>query len=359
VSGPAASAGGGFSPIIGGAGGFGGGLPTSVGMSALLGGGAVGHAAGGGGILPALMSAGRPGAAPTGVAGILKNFKGMNWGGLTHGPDVYSTDANGSDIESQGRITGVNGVAGAALFTGGSMLAQQGLLGSSRGTWGGVGMGAAGGAMIGMQMGGPLGAAIGAGAGALAGIGEKIAGVETSEAEAKRLIKQIYGLTIDTKMARQIADLAKQKYGNTVSMAVRSPEVRQLLQLYAESTGQKSNLFLNDPHGANLTQAGNTLYQSAVNVNGVGYTYASNLPVMGPAGGGQIPTGNPYGGYGSPSITLNVNGQSAADLLEGRAAASISGNPRLVADSSVEGSGQSAARISGANTWLSPGTVAF
>ena len=356
VSGQAASVSGGFSPIIGGAGGIGLGGGPSMGLPALLGGGAAGNAAGGG-ILPALMSAGRPGGAPTGMAGILKNFKGMNWGGLTHGPDVYSTDANGSDIESQGRITGVNGVAGAALFTGGSMLAQQGLLGSSRGTWGGVGMGAAGGAMIGMQMGGPLGAAIGAGAGALAGIGEKLAGVETPENEAKRLIKQIYSLTINDQTARQIAELAKQKYGNSVSMAVRSPEVRQILQLYAESTGQKSGLFLSDPHGVNLTQAGGVLNQSAVYNNGTAYTYASNLPVLGPAGGGIIPTGNPYAGSGP--VIVQVSAEQTANLWSTGTAAAIAGGPRAVADSAVNGQMAGSARINGANTMLSPDTVAF
>ena len=237
------------------------------------------------------------------------------------------------------------------------MLAQQGLLGSSRGTWGGVGMGAAGGAMIGMQMGGPLGAAIGAGAGALAGIGEKIAGVETPENEAKRLIKQIYSLTINDQTARQIAELAKQKYGNSVSMAVRSPEVRQILQLYAESTGQKNNLFLNDPHGVNLTQAGGVLNQSAVYNNGTAYTYASNLPVLGPAGGGIIPTGNPYAGSGP--VTVQVSAEQTANLWATGTAAAIEGGSRAVAASAVNGQAASASRISGANVMLSPDTVAF
>jgi hypothetical protein len=311
VSGPAASAGGGFSPIIGGAGGFGGGLPTSVGMSALLGGGAVGHAAGGGGILPALMSAGRPGAAPTGVAGILKNFKGMNWGGLTHGPDVYSTDANGSDIESPGRITGVSGVAGAALFTGGSMLAQQGLLGSSRGTWGGVAEGTLGGAAIGFQMGGPLGAAIGGGVGLGIGLGEKIAGVESPESEAKRLIKSLYGVSIDTSMAKQIVSIAQSKYAGHVSIAVRDQDVRKMLELYAQGTGQKMPLSATTPRGGSLAEQGGNLYQQASYVNGTPYTFQSSLPVLGGLGGGTYPTpGSPNtAGGGGTTIALNINGQ--------------------------------------------------
>ena len=218
-------------------------------------------------------------------------------------------------------------------------------------------MDAAGGAMIGMQMGGPLGAAIGAGAGALAGIGEKIAGVETPENEAKRLIKQIYGLTIDNNTARQIAAMAKQSYGGAVSVAVRSSEVRQLLQLYAESTGQKSNLFLNDPHGVNLVQAGGRLNQSAVYNNGTPYTYASNLPVMGPAGS-PIPTGNPYAG-GATYLTLNLNGQSAADVLEGRVGPALASNSRMVASSWVDGGMASSSRLNGAIMMLSPNVAAL
>ena len=98
-------------------------------------------------------------------------------------------DGNLSQID-KGKITGMHGAAGAAMFSGGMMVAQQGLLGSSRGTWGGVAEGTAGGAAIGFSLGGPLGAAIGAAAGFGIGIGEKLAGVETKENEAKRLVKQ-------------------------------------------------------------------------------------------------------------------------------------------------------------------------
>ena len=126
-------------------------------------------------------------------------------------------------------------------------------------------------------------------------------------------------------MAKQIVDMAKQKYGNSVSMAVRSPEVRQLLQLYADSTGQKSNLFLNDPHGVNLVQSGGSLYQSAVYNNGTPYSYASNLPTMG-FGGATIPTGNPFAG----GVTVTVSPEQTANLWATGVAAGIAGSPRQV-----------------------------
>jgi hypothetical protein len=315
VSGVAESVGGGFSPMIGGgAGGLGGGLLTSAGIPTFMGGGAAGRAAGGGfNPLAMVLGGGRSGggASAPNFAGMLKNFKGTNWGSFTHGPDVYSTDANGSDIESQGKITGVNGVAGAALFTGGTMLAQQGLLGSSRGTWGGVAEGTLGGAAIGFQMGGPLGAAIGGGVGLGIGLGEKIAGVESPENEAKRLIKSLYGVSIDTSMAKQIVSIAQSKYAGHVSIAVRDPDVRKMLELYAQGTGQKMPLSATTPRGGSLAEMGGNLYQQQSYVNGVGYTFASNLPVMGGPSGGTYPTpGSPNtSGGGGTTIALNINGQ--------------------------------------------------
>jgi hypothetical protein len=324
-----ASFGGGFSPLIGGgAGGIGGGLLTSAGIPTFMGGGAAGRAAGGGfNPLAMVLGGGRSGggASAPNFAGILKNFKGMNWGGFTHGPDVYSTDANGSDVESQGKITGVNGVAGAALFTGGTMLAQQGLLGSSRGTWGGVAEGTLGGAAIGFQMGGPLGAAIGGGVGLGIGLGEKIAGVESPEAEAKRLIKSLYSVNIDTAMAKQIVGIAQSKYAGHVSIAVRDPDVRKMLELYAAGTGQKFPLSATTPRAGSLAEQGGNLYQQATYTYGVAGTLPSNLPVMGfgNAGGTSYPApGSPDTSAGmGTTIALNINGQPIT--------------PEFVADSSM------------------------
>ena len=307
---------GGFSPLIGGAAG---GLLTSAGIPTFMGGSTAGRAAGGGfNPLAMVLGGGRSGggASAPNFAGILKNFKGTNWGSFTHGPDVYSIDANGSDIESQGKITGVNGVAGAALFTGGTMLAQQGLLGSSRGTWGGVAEGTLGGAAIGFQMGGPLGAAIGGGVGLGIGLGEKIAGVESPENEAKRLIKSLYSVSIDTAMARQIVSIAQSKYAGHVSIAVRDPDVRKMLELYAQGIGQKMPLSATTPRSGSLAEMGGNLYQQQSYVNGVGYTFASNLPVMGggPSGGAsQNPVSS--GAGGDSYISVNVNGEGLASFM--------------------------------------------
>ena len=83
----------------------------------------------------------------------------------------------------------MHGVAGAAVFAGGTMLAERGLMGSSAGTWGGVAEGTAGGAAIGFTMGGPRGAAIGAGVGLGIGLGEKALGVKSLQQTAHAAVR--------------------------------------------------------------------------------------------------------------------------------------------------------------------------
>src|SRR5579883_2504272 len=224
---------------------------------------------------------------------------------------VWSQQAwDASDSSFWGGVQGIakSPAAGAA----GMMLAMNGLFGSSRGTWGGIAQSTAGGALIGEQIGGPLGAAIGAGAGFLAGLGEKLFGVESPENEAKRLVKQIYSISIDTAMARKIVSIAQQKYANHVSIAVRDPEVRKMLQLYAEGTGQKFPLSATTPVGGSLVEQGGRLYQQASYVNGVPYSFQSSLPVLGGLGAGNVypnPGGPVTSGGGGVNLALNINGQ--------------------------------------------------
>jgi hypothetical protein len=209
--------------------------------------------------------------------------------------------------------------------------------------------------MIGFQMGGPLGAVIGGAAGALIGIGEKIAGVETPEREAARLIRSIYGHQIkdNSTTIQQIVAMAKQSYGGNIGVAVRSAPVRELLQLYADSTGQRSgSLLAMQVHSANLAESGGRLYQTATYRNGTPYTYGSYLPTLGPSGG-SMPTAGPRGG----SVTVMVSPEATQDLWRTGTAQAISGNPGGVAQAAVTGAGQSSARLNSAMTYLSPSTV--
>lgn len=192
-----------------------------------------------------------------------------------------------------------------------------------------------------------MGAAVGAGVGFAIGLGEIIAGVESPENEAKRLVKQIYGVKIDDGVARQIVAIAQQKYGNHVSMAVRAPEVRQLILLYSEATGQKMPLSSTTPRAASLVEQGGKLFQAPTYQDGTAYTFKSNLPVAG---------GYATGSYPSPSsVVLNLNGQSAADLLEGRIANTV--NPSYVQDQFSQASNSSYGRLSNSAMMQQPNLI--
>ena len=328
-----------ISGIVGGPGG----TPGFAGPVRTVG----GSSSGGGASMGGGSRSGGGGASIGGFANLFKNLKTTDWGGFTRSGVVYGAgtgDVNGAGASSPGHISGMHGAAGAAVFAGGSMLAQQGLLGSSRGTWGGVAEGTVGGAAIGMSLGGPLGAAIGGAAGLGIGLGEKLAGVETKENEAKRLVKQIYAISIDNALAKQIAGVAQQSYGGNVGMAVRSDQVRDLLRLWAQSMGQKTSLTALTPHAASLIEANGKLYQGAVYDNGHAYTYASGLPTYGGVQSETLPTASPYAG----NVNVTLNPQQTVDLWKTGTTQAMSGNPRLVSGAAAAGDQMSASRVSSA-----------
>jgi hypothetical protein len=318
-------------------------------------------AAGGRGFNPLAMligggkAASGGGSAVGGFAGILKNLKGADWGGLTRSGVGYNPDGTMNDQwgnPTDNHVTGVNGIAGAALGGGGMMLASAGLLGANRGTWGGIAEGTAGGAMIGYQQGGALGALIGGAAGFAIGGIEKLLGIISPETKAKQMVKQIYGVSINDATAKQIASIATQKYGGNVSVAVRDPDVRKMLMLYAQGTGQKFPLSAATPQGGSLAEQGGNLYQQASYVNGVATTFQSNLPVLGGLGGGNnYPTpGGPAAGAGMGplSISMNIGGSDAASFLTGQVV-----TPGYVADASMAAQNASYGRVqASANTQL-------
>jgi len=236
-----------------------------------------------------------------GFSKTLSNLKGTVW-------NQQAWDASGGGFGGGVQAIAKSPAAGAA----GMMLAMNGLFGSSRGTWGGIAQSTAGGALIGEQIGGPLGAAIGAGAGFLAGLGEKLFGVESPENEAKRLVKQLYSINIDNSMAKQIAGIAQQKYAGHVSIAVRDPDVRKMLMLYSEATGQKMPLSATTPQSASLAEMGGKLYQQATYVNGSPYAFQSNLSVLGGYATGTYPSSGPM------MLQVNVQGQGAAQFVAGQ-----------------------------------------
>ena len=244
---------------------------------------------------------------------------------------------------------GASPLARAGAGAAGSMLAQAGLLGNTRGTAGGVFEGMLGGAGVGFSMGGPLGAGIGAAAGLGIGLGEVIAGVESPRNEAKRLVTSLYHITISNSTADQIVQTANQSYAGHVSLAVRSPEVRHMLGLYAAGTGQ-SNLFgasANDPHGASLVESGGRLMQQATYQYGNAFTQSSNLPVY-----GGVPS-QTLGSPGGMNLSLNIGGTDAAKFLQGNVV-----SPDVISTQYAQAMNGSNGRVSQALMMSEPGSIA-
>jgi hypothetical protein len=278
--------------------------------------------------LATLFGGAAGGSGSNGLSGIVSNLKRTNWGNFKRSPSnpIYGTDENGNDVQtgdSGGKITGVGGVAGAAMLAGGTMLAQQGLLGNSRGTWTGTAEGTAGGAAIGFQMGGPLGALIGGAAGFGIGIGEMIAGVKSPQREAHDDIKSIYGVDIpqNSGTIKQVVQIAQSQFGGQIAVAVRSPSVRQLVMLYSEATGQKMPMSATTPYAGSLVEQGGKLYQQASYQDGQAHAYASNIPTLGGIAAGTYPTPggpNTAGGSGATYLSLNISGNDAANFMTGQ-----------------------------------------
>jgi hypothetical protein len=278
----------------------------------------------------------------TGPAGLLGALKG-GWAGLGsaigyHGAQGWTAGVGNSPgtIASSVASSPLAGISG-------MMLGEAGLFGSRRGTAAGIIESGAGGALIGEQYGGPVGAAVGAAAGILAGGIEMAIGDVSPEQKAKQLCKQIYGLNIDNQMAQQIAQIAQSKYGGNVTVAVHSPEVRQMLGLYAAGTGQKMPLSATTPQAGSLAEQGGKLYQQATYQYGNAYSYSGNVPVL----GGVSSTVNP--GASQPmSLSLNVGGQDLNSFMAGNvitpdviqdqvASAWAAGNGRVTSSASMQG----------------------
>ncbi|MGA2144113.1 MAG: hypothetical protein ABSH49_04030 [Bryobacteraceae bacterium] len=120
-----------------------------------------------------------------------------------------------------------------------------------------------------MQFGGPMGALLGAGMGAAAGfgigLGEKLAGIKSPAIKAANDIKQIYGVDIpeNSGTIKQVVGIAQSQFGGDIAVAVRSPNVRQLVMLYSKATDQKMPLSASTPYAGSLVEQGGNLYQQA------------------------------------------------------------------------------------------------
>jgi hypothetical protein len=286
-----------------------------------------GGAAGGWGTPPFVPST--RGGGWSGLLGGWKDFLGFG-GGVQYAPGkavTWEAATMGQKLSALGRSN--------AALVGGATLALMGL---QRGGVSGLAMTTAGGTMIGFRYGGPLGAAIGAGIGAVAGLVRLF--VKGAEEKAREKIKATYGVDIrDKGVLKQIVDIAKQGFGGNLEAAIRSQQIRDLVELYALSTGQSTWGLPATVRPVSLLQQGGGLFQSS-----------SGGLTLAPLGGGT-PSAT-----AAPTV-INITVPGAKEFFEKETVRVVVENPRAVQSAAMTATKASAGRREMTGLQLSPGLI--
>jgi hypothetical protein len=269
----------------------------------------------------------------------LKSFFGIG-GSVQLAPGVATT----WEAATLGQKLSSIGKSNAALMAG-AMLAFDGL---RRGGFTGMAETTAGGAMIGFKFGGPLGAAIGAAAGLVAGIVRLF--VKGAEEKAKAKIKALYGVDISDKgVLKQIVDTAKSAFGGNLDLAIRSPQIRDLIQLYAMTTGQKPTGMPGTVTPVSLVETGGSLFQSPSYSNGSSLPGLSGLPSLDKIGGGTPSAAGP--------TVINITVPGAKEFFEKETVRMVVENPRAVQSAAMTATKANAGRREMTGLQLSPGLI--
>lgn len=271
------------------------------------------------------------------------------------------------------------GARGTAERVGGAGMAAYGFAGKYLGVMGAAGVGlaadglrrggakgmfetAGGGALIGAKFGGPWGAAIGAAIGLGVGAIRWALGGKSPEDQVQEKIKSAYGINIKEKnILKQIVAIAKQSFGGNYDMAVRSPQVRELVELYANSTGQNMGV-QNKLRAVSLSSDQKGLYQNNAYENGRALAFSSGAfgsrtsadIIPGNTGGISATNYNPGAGT---SINLSLSPQQTLDVFKGQAVGVIADNPRVVQNASSTAQSGNYQRRETTATQLSPGLL--
>jgi len=264
----------------------------------------------------------------SGLLGGWKDFLGFG-GGVQYAPGKAVT----WEAATMGQKLSALGRSNAALL-GGATLAMMGL---QRGGVSGLAMTTAGGALIGFKYGGPLGAAIGAGIGAVAGLVRLF--VKGAQEKAREKIKATYGVDIsDRNVLKQVVDIAKQGFGGNLDMAIRSQQIRDLVELYALSTGQGTSGLPATVRPVSLLQQGGGLFQQGAS----GMTFDR-------IGGGTPSVAGP--------TVINITVPGAKEFFEKETVRVVVENPRAVQSAAMTATKQNAGRREMTGLQLSPGLI--
>lgn len=327
-----------LAPIFGGAGG--GGSASGGGLGRILGIGGAAALGGGGGISFPGAPGGTPGfAGPVALGGGGSGVSGVG-GSLAASAASLKGILSGLGNLGRGVGTGsalagrgVGGTAGGALLAGGGALAFDGL---RRGGALGLAETIAGGALIGAKFGGPIGAVIGGGIGAIAGTIRLF--VKGAEEKIVEKVRSVYGVTIPRNFARDpLLGIIKQGFGGNVDVGIRSAQVRDLVELYAMSTGQSTGgIATGRPIASSFSLSGGALSQQPVFQNGLSL------------GLGQASNASP-----APTV-IQLDPAATEAFLQGQAIRAMGSNPRAVQGAVAVASRQNAGRREGLALAVNP-----
>jgi hypothetical protein len=275
-----------------------------------------------------------------------------------------------SSLNKRGVMADIQGVAGGALagfgiasmlgaygpagaFAGGGAMLfaagykRRGVSGLAMTTLGGALAGAGIGTMIMPGVGTLIGAAVGAAVGLTVGVVNLFR--KTKEQKVREMIRNAYGVDIqDRGIQAQIVEIANQRFNGDIRMAVFSPEVQELVRLYALNTGQTAGL----PRPMySVTSA-----QSA----------SGRLQVQPVYSGGRL-VANPYVGTTTTQVAqslannqplfLQLNPQQATSLFSGQVIQVMGNNPGAVGAANTTAARSGQGRQAQSSALLEPTTV--
>ena len=144
-------------------------------------------------------------------------------------------------------------------------------------------------------------------------------------------------------MLKQIADTAKSAFGGNIDMAIRSQQIRDLIQLYAMSTGQKTTGMPANVQAVSMVQSGGSLFQSTNYANGTALPGLGGLPMLDRIGGGVASSTQ------TTVIPLQIDSKAVGTV--------IIQNGRVVAQGAINSMQSSAGRRELTSLQLSPGLL--
>ncbi len=300
-----------------------------------------------------------------GFGNVVTDSRGGKW--VTIGNQSISLDSWGGKLTAAGRSPAA-GMAGTSMFFYG--LGNRGGVGDASligggaltgfqiaGPWGAAGGAAAGGFIAGVRRGGFAGWAE-TGFNPIAGLfilfgGSKL--LQGAQEKAREKIKALYGVDIsDRKILKQIVDVAKQAFGGNLEVAIRSEQIRELVRLYAMSTGQRPTGMPANVMPVSLAEARGSLFQMPGYQNGIALPSFGGVPSW-----DTIGTGTPSAA-GTPStfvLNFTMPPEAVNDAFNGRTVQVIVDNPRAVQGATLRASRASVGRREFAALQLSPGLV--